>query len=118
MSKDTYYKVVPFSRQKAEKALLSGDIKEIADALVGLAYYDGDWEYVRDLCMKLLEESADNEVKSRAAACLGHLARIHTPRDLRKIIPALKKLQSDPVIGWKIEDAIDEIRFFTKSKRH
>jgi hypothetical protein len=48
---------------------------------------------------------------------LGHLARIHGEADLEKVLPLLEELTRDPVIGGRAEDALGDIRMFTKPPR-
>ncbi len=117
MSKIVYYKVIPFTQKEAEKAFANGNPKEISHALLGLAYFEPDWKYVRDLCVKFLSDKT-NKNHSMAAICLGHLARIHKNPEIRKVIPFLKGFLSDPDIGGTVEDAIDDIKRFTKLKKH
>lgn len=56
MEKYIYRQVVPFSRKEAKKAFASKNDKKISEALVGLAYFDSDWEYVKNLAVKFLTE--------------------------------------------------------------
>jgi hypothetical protein len=116
MSKLTYYKVVPFSQKEAEAVFANGSREEISNALVGLAYFDEDWEYVRDLCIKFLSDE-NNKNHSMAAICLGHLARIHRNSEIGKVIPFLESFLSDPEIGGIVEDAIETINHYTKAKK-
>lgn len=116
MNKRDYYEVVPFSKKEAEKAFATGDSGEIAYALLGLAYFESDWEYVRDICIKFLSDE-NNKNHSTAVICLGHLARIHQVPELKKVIPLLKKFLTDPKIGGIVEDAIQDIKLFTKLRK-
>ena len=117
MNKFVYYKVVPFTRKEAETAFASGNQEKISDALVGLAYYEADWEYVRDICIKFLSDN-NNKNHSMAAISLGHIARIHKNLEIRKVIPFLESFLSDPEIGGIVEDTIEDIMRFTDVKKH
>jgi len=115
MSERVYYKVVPYSPKEAEAVFAKGNSEEISYALLGLAYYEPDWKYVRDLCIKFLsDENSKNH--STAAICLGHLARIHRNPELRNVIPILKGFLADPQIGGIVEDAIQDINLYLKQK--
>jgi len=43
----------PISKSKAEVELSSGDIERMCRALVGLAFYESDWEWVQEYCLSL-----------------------------------------------------------------
>ncbi len=56
----------------------------------------------------------DVEVRGTAVTCLGHLARLHRDLDLPLVLPTLQALRSDPGMGGRAEDALDDIRTFVK----
>ena len=108
-----YQEVLPISRKDAETIFSSGSSENIADALVSLAYYDSDWSWVQEICIRYLIGDNKN-LQAVAATCLGHLARIHRKLDLEKVIPLLKKLQDNPKIGGIVEDALGDIDWYLK----
>ena len=57
-----------------------------------------------------MSEHAHPAVTGLAVTSLGHIARIHRQLDLDKVLPVLEKLRSDPEIGGRVEDALDDIR--------
>jgi len=111
MSEFTYQSVFPISRANAERTFAEGDSKAIADALLGLAYYDEDWRWVQDVCLRYLA-GEDESLKATAATCLAHLARIHGKIDKEKVIPALRALRNHPIISGYIDDALGDIDHF------
>jgi hypothetical protein len=54
----------------------------------------------------------DAGIRATAALCIGHVARIHRVLDLDRVLPALQRLQSDPEVGWRVADVIDDIESF------
>ncbi len=56
----------------------------------------------------------DWEVRSTAALCVGHLARIHHSFDRETLLPLLRNLQTDSRIARRIDDVFDDIQKYTK----
>lgn len=106
-----YHKVLPISREEAEKAFSQSDPLSICDALLSLVYHDPDAYWLQDKCMEFLNYP-DKMVQGQAITCLGHLARIHQKLDLQKVNPALNALRDDPEIGGRVEDTLDDIQMF------
>src|SRR5438128_635303 len=94
-----FEKVPVLSREEALATLHDGDDAAKMVAMLSLALNDPDAVFVQDRCMELLTDS-DPEIRGTAALCLGHVARIHRQIDRIRVIPALQRLASDPVIGW------------------
>jgi hypothetical protein len=113
MRKMTYHEPQPITREVAESAFASGEAKEIAFALVNVAFHDPDWRWVQDTCLNFTQ-SHDAGVRQIAVTCLGHVARIHRNLDLDKTAPVLHKLMHDPelYVRGSTEDAIDDIQRF------
>jgi len=106
-----YEEVLPISRELAELALRTDDEHARIDALLRLAYHDTDWTWVQDQCLRYLDDP-NAGVRGMAALCLGHLARIHRRLDVDRVLPILHGLESDPQIGWRVQDALDDIEVF------
>jgi hypothetical protein len=98
-------------RPELEALLESGKQSAIIEALLSAAYYDPDWRWVQGVCLRFLDDT-DVWVKTNAATCLGHIARIHKNLDLELVLPKLLPLKGDPTIGPRVEDALEDIRFF------
>ncbi len=102
----------PINRSEAERIFAGNDEAAICNALVGVAFYDPDWKWVQTLCLKFLETPDTSKgVRSLAATCLGHVARIHRIIDLDIVVPLLESLLDDPEMGTA-GDALDDIRVF------
>lgn len=103
------------SRTEAAKMLTSNNYKDICDALISITYYDQDWRWCQDECLKYLNHK-NKFVSGLAAICLGHIARIHKKLDKEKVIMELKKHLDNVEISGQIQDALDDIDIFIKSK--
>jgi hypothetical protein len=108
-----YNPVVERSRAEIELLLHSQDSSEIAAALLSAAYYDRDWLWVQSRCL-LFSYHEDPQVRSVAATCLGHLARIHGQLDLDTALERLNQMSADPLARAAAEDSLEDIGFFLK----
>ncbi|MBI5169138.1 MAG: hypothetical protein HZA61_06595 [Candidatus Eisenbacteria bacterium] len=106
-----YQEPTPFSRESATAILHGDDVDAMCHALVGVAFHEPDWRWVQGECLRLLVHSAP-AVRGLAATCLGHLARIHGEVDRALVEPALRLLLSDPEVGGRAEDALQDIERF------
>jgi hypothetical protein len=107
-----YHEIFPLSRPELERLIESGNETAITDALLSAAYYDSDWHWVQDLCLRFMDH-ADRGIRSNAVICLGHLARIHRALDVEVVLPELAALKTeDPSLVPWIEEAIEDIHFF------
>jgi hypothetical protein len=106
-----YKEIYPMDRRQLETLFESGNNDAMIDALLSAAYYDPDWRWVQGISLRFLDH-ADVGVRSNAATCLGHIARIHRKMDLELVLPKLIEMQSDPAIRAWVEDALADIRFF------
>ena len=109
MRKLTYIEPHPITREEAEAAFVSDDSKEIAFALVNVAFHDPDWRWVQEKCLTLVRSDIA-ALRQVAVTCLGHVARIHRKLDLEKVLPVLDELLHDPEV--QVEDALDDIQMF------
>lgn len=99
------------SRSELDALIDSGNEAAIIEALLSAAYYEPDWQWVQGVCLKFLDH-ADLGVRSNAAICLGHLARIHKKLDLELVLPKLLALKSDEALRPWAEEALGDIYFF------
>ena len=106
-----YKAVVERSRSEIEILLCSGDETEIADALLGAAYYDSDWKWVQGQCLTFSRHE-DRNVRWVTAICFGHIARIHRQLDLELVLQRLVEMRSDPLVAGAANDALEDIKFF------
>jgi len=96
-------------------ALDRGDSAEASSALVGASLGGADPEEVERLCRELLGGS-DRAVAGVAATCLGHLARLAGSLG-EESLDALRAHLSDPDIGGRVDDALDDVETFTELRR-
>jgi hypothetical protein len=113
MQEVQYKSVVERSRSEIETLLRSGDVTEVADALLSASYYDPDWKWVQGQCLAFSRHQ-DKNVRWVSATCFGHLARIHRQLDLGLVLQRLVEMKSDPLVAAAALDALDDIRFFLK----
>ena len=106
-----FHEVRPIGRDAAIEAFATGDAETICHALVAVAFHESDWQWSQERCLELLENE-DPNVSSLAAACLGHVARIHKALDKERVVSALRNRMSDDRISGSIEDALDDIEMF------
>jgi hypothetical protein len=108
-----YREVLQRDRAEIESLLLSSESIRVKDALLSAAYYDSDWRWAQNQCLVFLSHD-DYGIRSLAATCLGHIARVHRKLDLELVLPRLVELKNDPLIGSSVQDALDDIKFFLK----
>jgi hypothetical protein len=106
-----YVEPTPLSRDAAAVEIASGDPMRVAEALVSLAFFEEDWRWVQEICLAHFS-SAEASVRSIAATCIGHVARIHRQLDLQRVVPMLRALMNDPETRGYAEDAWDDITMF------
>jgi len=71
-----YQEAKPMSRDAAEQAFGSSDIERICDALVRVSFHDPDTGWVQERLGSFAKHGSA-QVRGLAAACFGHLARLH-----------------------------------------
>lgn len=108
-----YHEILPLGRPELEALLESGNENAIIDALLSAAYFDPDWRWVQAACLRFLDHT-DMRVRSTAAICLGHIARIHKNLDLDLVLSKLLPLKADVAIRPSVEVALEDIRFFLR----
>ena len=98
-------------KAEAERIFESGDLHDSREALVSMALNETDWRWVQEKCLGFTSH-ADASVRSVAATCLGHVARIHGQLDLDRVMPRLEFLLRDPETAGYAETAIDDVHMF------
>lgn len=98
---------------EVERLLDGGVVEALAAALVGLALHHPDLGRAQDLCLRALDHESV-EVRSAALTSLGHLARIHGRLDMNRVLPKLERALRDPETQGVAEDALGDIRPFTR----
>lgn len=103
-----YKKSRRISKQAAEIAFATAEVKCVSQALVSIAFYEPDWKWAQDRCLEFLANES-HEVRRLAATCLGHLARIHRQLEKEKVLIALRTHLHDAAISGQVQDALDDI---------
>jgi hypothetical protein len=107
-----YEEPAPISRAEASAALASPDADIVCEALVRTAFYETDESWAEAQCLAFISDP-NPTLKACAVTCLAHIARIHR-RIGDSVLPLLKKMRDDPIIGGRVQDAIEDIELFTK----
>lgn len=102
-----YEEAEPISRAAAQKTLASGEPKRVSEALIAIALHDPDRRWAQETAVAFLSDP-DPEIRGAAATCLGHLARRYGRVDV-PAIDALRALVTDPNVGGRAEDALEDI---------
>lgn len=111
-----YDDVKSITRSEAIKAFSSKSRKIVCDALIRVTFHESDWRWAQEHCLSLLKHP-QKEIRQLAVTCIGHIARIHRRIDISKVVPALKRLQSDPDVGGHADDALSDIEMFARADR-
>ncbi|MBN1123070.1 MAG: hypothetical protein JXJ17_18495 [Anaerolineae bacterium] len=115
--KDGQFPVLIDNRERAVEALDSGDPLHIKYALAQITYFERDWQWFQDQCLRFLHHE-DHQVRALAAGKLGDIAIIHKQSE-QKVIDALEVLLHDPVpeVAVSAEESIGSIRHYVPSLR-
>ncbi len=108
-----YEQPEPILAEDAEPALGSDDVDLVCRTLVRIVHSPLDPEWIQGRCLQATR-SEHLEVRRTAATCLGHLARIHGRVEIKKVMPALRRLLKEPSTQGVAEDALEDIQSFSK----
>jgi hypothetical protein len=100
-------------RAELERLFESGNERAIIDGLLSAAFYDADWRWVQNVCLRFLGHPA-KWVRWNAATCLGHIARIHRKLETELVLPRLLALRADPEVASGVQDALDDIKWYMR----
>lgn len=109
-----YQDLTGISREEYETVFTSGSPAEAGEAMLRLAASDPDVGWVEQQCLTGLSDRR-LEVRLAAATALGHVARRQlglNPETLAR----LSALRSDPQIGGRVEDALDDAEVFSRQR--
>ena len=82
------------TKDEFEEFIKTGNAEEVAKQLIGLAFYEEDYDFALRMIL-LCTEHSDSNVRGNAILCLGHLARIH------------KRLPVDPIVSIVLNGIVD-----------
>ena len=108
MTELKYEEVHPQSRQQLVNGLQSDDPEQIRSALYSAARYEKDWRWTQEYCLAFLEHP-DYLVRWAAALSLGYVALVQKQLDLERVLPAMHKAQTDPLIRSTVGDSLEMI---------
>lgn len=112
MSNLKYEPVHPLGKEALIAQLESEDPKIVAEALYSAAYYEEDWRWVQDQCLRCVS-SPQVPIRWAAATCLGNLAAFRRPLDVQRVIPALEAATQDPTISDPASFSLSMVRQFS-----
>jgi hypothetical protein len=101
----------PISPGRAERAIGSGDPREISLALLRLALHGPDWARAEQLAHAHVHHQ-DVWVRRNAATALGHIARVHGQLDTDAALRALHALREDPELTDWADAALDDFEMY------
>jgi len=109
-----YQEVLPINKNDAERIFASDNLEKIREALVAVSFYEEDWKWAQDECLKFLSHE-NNIISGLAATCLGHIARVHGKIERGKVLKELNSRLNNLEIAGRIEDAMSDIDIFVKN---
>lgn len=80
-------------------------------ALVGLTYNEPDRIWLEKILLNLLGAENDEQIRTLAVTCMGHVARIHRAIS-PELIEKLNELLTNPLFVGPAEDALDDVKSF------
>jgi hypothetical protein len=101
----------PISAAVAQRALDSGDPREISLALLRLALHGPDWKRAEQLAREH-GIHPDVTVRRNAATSLGHIARVHGRMDVDASLRLLHAMREDPEVTDWADAALDDFEMF------
>jgi len=101
-----------YLKAEMERLISSNDEELIINTLLDICFNFDEWEWVQDVCLKLMTFENEN-ICGLAITCIGHIARIHSTIDKKKVLPVLKDKMNDERFLGRVEDALDDINMFT-----
>lgn len=107
----TYEELEPIARSDFQIEMASGDTYRMCTALVRAALYDSDRPWLEDLLATYLRHP-EVAVRTVAATCTGHVARLHGEIDLERLVPLLRALESSEETLGAAQDALSDIDVF------
>jgi HEAT repeat protein len=111
MESSLYLGHIPqYSHDEIDLALVEDDRDILIFAGISSAYYDSDWIYTQDLCIRLYEHP-NKTVRGNAILGLAMIARNEGRLDQDAAEPTLIRALKDPEpeVRMRAEDAIREI---------
>lgn len=111
MGINIYLEPQKITQQEATSIFSSDSVPEMCQALVAIAFYEEDWRWVQEVCLKFLNHN-DPQLRRLAVVCLSHIVRIHRKLDRDLVVSILKEHLTDIEIIDAIEDTLYDIDLF------
>ncbi|MFE9636740.1 hypothetical protein [Streptomyces sp. NPDC006463] len=100
-------------REAMAADLRSSDSSRSTRALLALTLNHPDRRKMERILLDCLGPENDPQIVALAVTCMGHLGRIHGTVSA-ELMSRLESLLEDSVLGGQAEDALGDIRWFTK----
>jgi hypothetical protein len=106
----------PVQTWRAEMLALiaDGDQIQAADALLSLVCYSPERAWLEGVLTRIIEDPETEQLRALAVTCLGHAARLYGAIDQQVVVPLVKRLISDPVLGGVAQGALDDMDVFAR----
>jgi hypothetical protein len=109
-----YSSVPEISREEYEQMIQSGNSELVASALLSIAYWDKDWQWVEQELLKFVN-SPNQQVRYTSILGFGYTARVNSNLNTDLVEPLLRKVAADDpdaMIRGTAEDALEDIEMF------
>jgi hypothetical protein len=98
-------------RDVVDERLRGGDPRQVTEALLSLALYDEDSEWVQATCLGYADD-LDLGVRAAVLLCFSHLARIHGDLDLDAVSPIIRRGLADETLRGRAQDVVEDLQVF------
>jgi cobalamin-dependent methionine synthase I len=88
---------------------------EVSEALIRVTLLIDDTEWVEELLLSKLND-AHAEVRQAAISGFGHLARLHRPFNLARVVPALRSFLADSTQADSAATVLEDILLFCRNQ--
>ncbi|AUT71492.1 hypothetical protein [Paraburkholderia hospita] len=103
-----------YSKEELDRLLKSTDKNIVIDALMYLCFNIDDPEWIQDKCIEAIESGKDEDVRGLGITCIGHVARMYSQINRKKVMPVLEHQLSNESLSGRAQDALDDIESFVK----
>lgn len=103
-----------YSKDELEILLKSTDSNVVIDALMYLCFNINEPDWIQDKCIDAIENGMNEDIRGLGLTCIGHVARMYTKIDKKKVMPVLERKLRDSTLSGRAQDALDDIDTFVK----
>jgi hypothetical protein len=130
MPTNEFVAIPKISRLNYKKVVEEGDSKSVANALLSIAYWDDDWEWVQQQLISF-STHRDCQVLWSVVTGFGFMAVFNGEADLELVVPVLQRVRSSvaddelclcskearDAVSNAIDDSLEDLGFFVKQRR-